>query len=742
MHSTRSALVAGCLALLALPAFSQVDGQVDSATLRAVSAPNASGTRPTQVAWSPEKPGGVRLTFFWDEEGEALWSLDPATGKREALFRTAELGRSQPAEAAARDDAGFQVEDYLWSPRGDSLLLTVDGDLYLYTLGNRSLRQLTRTPAPEEDPKFSPDGSRLAFVRDYDLVLLDLASGKERALTTDGQKDVFLNGTTDWVYWEEIWERDATGFWWSPDGKRIAYYRFDERAVETYPIANLAILNPTVADQKYPRPGEPNPEVRVGVLDLESGQTTWMATGEEDSYLARVGWSPSGDVAIQKLSRDQRKLDLLRCAAVDGRCSTLLSDSWPTWVNLGPGFEYLPDGRFLWGSEESNWRRLYLYDKDGRRLRAVTPEGWSVTALNSVTPDGWVVFTAFSTKELGAAERHVLRARLDADRFEELTPEPGTHSALVAPDGKSWVHTWSTAETVPRLEVRRALAPVASAVPLPFQAPPGYDPATLPKWELLTIPGPDGVRLPARILKPAGFDPSRRYPVIVYQYGGPGSQVVNNSWDLRGRDLWHKRMAQKGFVVANVDNQASIFFGKSGEDRDHRRFGEGNLAAQMALIDYLKKQGWADMKRIGIWGWSGGGIHTLYCILHQPDVWKAAMAGAPVTDWRLYDSVWTERYLETPQTNPDGFRSSSPVFVAENLKTQLLLVHGLADDNVHPQQTVMLIDRLVKAGLPFELAFYPGQKHGFQGDSQGHFYARLAEFFERTLMAVNQNEPR
>ncbi|HEX2644132.1 MAG TPA: DPP IV N-terminal domain-containing protein, partial [Thermoanaerobaculia bacterium] len=525
MHSTRSALVAGCLALLALPAFSQVDGQVDSATLRAVSAPNASGTRPTQVAWSPEKPGGVRLTFFWDEEGEALWSLDPATGKREALFRTAELGRSQPAEAAARDDAGFQVEDYLWSPRGDSLLLTVDGDLYLYTLGNRSLRQLTRTPAPEEDPKFSPDGSRLAFVRDYDLVLLDLASGKERALTTDGQKDVFLNGTTDWVYWEEIWERDATGFWWSPDGKRIAYYRFDERAVETYPIANLAILNPTVADQKYPRPGEPNPEVRVGVLDLESGQTTWMATGEEDSYLARVGWSPSGDVAIQKLSRDQRKLDLLRCAAVDGRCSTLLSDSWPTWVNLGPGFEYLPDGRFLWGSEESNWRRLYLYDKDGRRLRAVTPEGWSVTALNSVTPDGWVVFTAFSTKELGAAERHVLRARLDADRFEELTPEPGTHSALVAPDGKSWVHTWSTAETVPRLEVRRALAPVASAVPLPFQAPPGYDPATLPKWELLTIPGPDGVRLPARILKPAGFDPSRRYPVIVYQYGGPGSQV-------------------------------------------------------------------------------------------------------------------------------------------------------------------------------------------------------------------------
>ncbi|HSN86237.1 MAG TPA: DPP IV N-terminal domain-containing protein, partial [Thermoanaerobaculia bacterium] len=684
-------------------------------------APDASGVRPTEISWSPD---GGRLAYLWDDTGDtgqALWTMDPATGERQAVLRASELGKD------------VEVDEYVWAPKGDALVLIAGGDLYAYSLGDRNLRRLTRTPDEETDPKFSPDGRRIAYVRDYDLHVMDLATGRERALTTDGQQDTFINGATDWVYWEEIWGRDSTGFWWSPDGTKIAYYRFDERPVGTYPIADLVPLDPTVAFQKYPRPGEPNPVVRVGVMDLDGGKTTWMKTGEEDSYLARVAWSPEGDVAIQKLSRDQARLELLRCDAADGACAPLVTETSATWINLGLGFEYLPDGRFLWGSEESGWNRLYLHDQDGKRVRAVTPDGWSVTSLDAVTPDGWVVFGGFRTSTLGATERHVLRARLSEDRTEELTRDPGSHVAVVAPDGKSWVHTWSTAETLPRVELRRASGdPVA----LPFTAPSGYDPATLPKWEFLTIPGPDGLQLPARILKPANFDPSRRYPALIYHYGGPGSQVVLNWWDTRGRDLFHKRMAQRGFVVANVDNPASIFFGKAGEEKVHRRFGEENLPAQLALVDYLKKTGYVDGGRIGLWGWSGGGIHTLYCILNRPGVWKAAMAGAPVTDWRLYDSIWTERYLGTPQNNPEGFRLSSPIHLAENLKDQLLLVHGLADDNVHPQNTVMLTDRLVKAGIPFELAYYPGQKHGFQGASQGHFFARLAEFFTRTLIGV------
>ena len=237
-----------------------------------------------------------------------------------------------------------------------------------------------------------------------------------------------------------------------------------------------------------------------------------------------------------------------------------------------------------------------------------------------------------------------------------LTPEPGNHNAVVSPQTGAWVHTWSNADSPPRSEVRPAGGAKAIALPA---APPAFNAAALPKWEFLTIPGPEGSRLPARLLKPAGFDPSKRYPVIIYHYGGPGSQVVDNAWNSRG--LWHKLMAQRGFAVFSVDNRSSLFFGKAGEDRDYRRFGTVNLEGQLAGVDYLKTLPWVDASRLGLWGWSGGGTNTLYCVLNRPGVWKAAIAGAPVTDWKLYDTIWTERYLDRPQDNADGYRDSSPI---------------------------------------------------------------------------------
>jgi dipeptidyl-peptidase-4 len=316
-----------------------------------------------------------------------------------------------------------------------------------------------------------------------------------------------------------------------------------------------------------------------------------------------------------------------------------------------------------------------------------------------------------------------------------LTPEPGTHRAVVSAKTGAWVHTWSDADTPPRLEVR----PAGGGAPLPLpSSPPAFDPAALPKWEYLTVAGPAGTELPARLLKPAGFDPSRRYPAIMYHYGGPGSQVVNNAWS--SRDLWHKLMAVRGFAVLSVDNQSSIFYGKPGEDLDHRRFGPVNLAAQLAGVEHLKGLPWIDPSRLGLWGWSGGGTNTLYCILNRPGVWKAAVAGAPVTDWKLYDTIWTERYLDRPQDNPEGYRDSSPVTYAANLADRLLIVHGLADDNVHPQNTVVMSGELVKAGRPFEQAIYPGQMHGFRGGSLRHFYERMTELFERALTPTNTDE--
>ena len=328
-------------------------------------AEDSSGLLAKDPVWSPD---GRRLLYTRDE---ALWLLDVAPGaasqeKPEPLLRLADLRK------AAGEEADF--DQVVWPERGDALLLVAGGDLWLLPLGKGDLRRLTKTEDAEEDPKVSPDGSRVAFVRDFDLWLLDLATGTERALTTDGEDGVFLNGTTDWLYWEEIWDRDATGYWWSPDGTRIAYYRFDERQVPVHPLVDEAPLHPAAKPQKYPKPGDPNPVVRVGVLDLASGQTAWMETGDQDQYLARVGWTPDGSaVAIQALTRSQTRLDLLRCTAADGRCSTLLTDQWPTWINLGRDFAFLPDGRFLWGSERDGWRRLYLSGADGRSLRPVSP---------------------------------------------------------------------------------------------------------------------------------------------------------------------------------------------------------------------------------------------------------------------------------------------------------------------------------------------------------------------------------
>lgn len=708
-----AALLACCLA--AGPALS---AETRRLTDDAVFAPDANGVFPTETQWSPD---GRFLSYRWGRDKEAaLWRLDTTTGKSETLFRLSDLEDG---------DEEVSLDGHQWLPAGDALLVESDGDLFLYTLSGRKLRRLTRTEGKEESPKLSPDGSLVAFVRDFDLYTLDLATGKETALTTDGEENVFLNGVNDWVYWEEIWDRDATGFWWSPDSRRLAYYRFDERDVPSYPLVDEIPLNAKVRWQKYPKPGDPNPRVRVGVVDARGGETVWMKTGDEDVYLARVAWTPGSDaLAIQRLNRDQTKLDLLRCDP-SGACSDLASDTWPTWINLGADFRFLADGRFLWGSERSGWRRLYLYDNTGQLVRPVTPEGWAVASLDGVDGDSAIV-TAFRTEGLGPADRQVFRAGLSKDSWEPLAGEPGSHGAAVAPKGGAWVHTWSDADHLPVLEVRTASGGKLS---LPFTPPSGYDPATLPKWEHFLIPGPEGSKLPARILKPEGFDPARKYPVIMYHYGGPASQVVVNRWDGRRRDLWHKAMAQRGFVVFSVDNRSSIFFGKAGEDRDHRRFGPSNLEAQLAGVEYLKSLGWVDPARIGLWGWSGGGYHTLYALLNAPGVWKAGISGAPISDFRLYDTIWTERYLDTPADNPEGYRLSSVVESAGTLKDRLLIIHGFADDNVHPQNTVVFIDKLIAAGIPFEDAFYPGQMHAFRGPAVRHWYARMAEFFEREL---------
>ena len=686
------------------------------------------GQIPDDLRW---RPGSTELLYGWnDGEGEALWLFDAEQG--------------EPRRWLGLDDLeqrlGGEVEVLGFDPAGKHLLLAAEDDLHTVALADGKIVQRTQGEGEEEGAAFSPDGTRLAYARNDELYMIDLATAEEKRLSHDGESDVVFNGITDWVYWEEIWGRDATGFWWSGDGARIAYYHIDDREVAIYPLVDTSSVHPTIDSQRYPKSGDTLPTVEIRVVDVASGETVRLdthPTGSE-TYLARVHWHPDHRrLAVERLNRDQTRLDVLLCDAKDGSCAPLHHEEHATWVNLGDEFTWLGDGSFLWSSERDGWRALEHRAADGTLVRRLTPEGWALASLDAVDPAaGRFVVTAYATGELGAAERHVFEGRLDGSSFARLTHQPGWHGADVSDTGY-WAETVSDADTPPQRFVRHFEREKLDR--LPYE-PPAFDVATLPRWQFFTIPGPDGSRLPAQLLLPAGFDPAdseKRYPVVTYHYGGPGSQVVTNNWPAgRLRSLWHKMLASQGYAVFSVDNQASVFFGKAGEDTLYRRFGEVELAGQLAGVDYLKSLPWVDPERIGLWGWSGGGSHTLYSLFRSPGTWAAGISGAPVTDWRYYDAIWMERYLDRPQDNPEGYEISAPIHHAAGLADPLLLIHGTADNNVHPQNSFNLIRRLIDEGKAIDLLLYPGQRHSlqtFDEASQRHLFERMTAFFDRWL---------
>ncbi len=711
-----SALLLGLSLLVGVPA---LGAGSEPPPLEAILAEDAGGSRPSELAWSPD---GRLLAYLWDGgDGDTLFVLEPDSGRPRSVVRRSSLR----AEGEAPEIDGF-----VWMPAGDALLLEAGGDLWTAGLDGDPLRRLTETGGEETDPKPSPDGGRVAFVRDHDLWLLELEGGDERRLTHDGEEGRILNGETDWVYWEELWNRDSTGYWWSPEGDRIAFYHFDESEVGVYPLLDPLPLYPERRDQRHPKAGTTNPTVRVGVVAATGGEPVWLATeGAEEAYLPRVHWSPDSRVAVHRLNREQTRLDLLLCGADDGICSVRHTETHPTWINLSDDFRFLADGSMLRSSEATGRRRLERLPAGRGAPRSLTPAGWVLDHLDGVDEAaGVATVTMFPDTPLGARERRVFRVPLQGGEPREIGAGGGWNEALPAPAGGLWVHRWSSVNDPGRQVVRDDDGLEIAA--LPSKAP-AIALETLPGWRWSSIPGPEGVPLPAAELDPpsAGAEPS---PVLVFHYGGPGSQVVADRWSGRTLDLWHRWMAARGVRVVAFDNTASLFFPKSGEDAVHRLFGTAHLPALGSVLEYLRGRSDVDPDRIGIWGWSGGGTNTLAALLNYPGSFAAGVAGAPVTDWRLYDTIWTERYLDTPEDNPAGY-DASPLSQAANLADPLLIVHGTGDDNVHPQNTLVMANALTEAGKPFEMHLYPNQKHGLKGAAEDHFYGRMTGFFERWL---------
>lgn len=610
-----------------------------------------------------------------------------------------------------------------------------------YYVFDRATRKLTPLSAGGKQgyATFSPDGRHVAFTRDNNLFVTDLATMQETAVTTNGLKNHLINGSADWVYEEEF--GFAQGFCWSPDSRYLAFYTFDESQVPEYDMQEWGGLYPREYRFKYPKAGEKNSVVSVSSYEVASGSTTKMDVGPNpDQYLPRLMWTQAPNtLSIQRLNRLQNKLEILHGDAATGRTQVVLTDTSPAYVEVNDDLRYLPGGRqFIFTSEKDGYQHLYLHDMSGRQLRQLTRGSWEISAINGFAPaTGFVYFTS---TQGSALQRHLYRVNLQGGSPQRISEAGnGTDVVNMSPDTRYFLNTHSaagvpavvslregsTGKLVKTLEDNTRLRETLSQ----------YD---LSKQEFFTFRTSEGVELNAWMLKPSNFDPAKKYPVLMHVYGGPSfgsssSQTVLDSYG-GGNYLWHQLLAQKGYLVVSVENRGTAGRGAAFRKATYANLGKLETIDQGEGAKYLARLPYVDKARIGIWGWSYGGYMTALAMTKNADLFRMGIAVAPVTNWRYYDSVYTERYLKTPQENPGGYDDNSPVQFAQNLRGKFLLVHGTGDDNVHFQNSIAFVDALIKANKDYQTLYYPNRNHSIAGgNTRLHLYRQMTNFVLQNL---------
>ena len=704
--------------------------------------------------WLPD--GNAYAIVERSEGGVEIARYDAASGARTVLAKTK-----------------LDVSDYAWSPDGRQLLVFTNtkrvwrqntrGDYYVIDVASGRQKKLGAR-APQSSlmfAKFSPDASRVAYVRQNNIYVERIADGVSTQLTRDGTipkggaawapatAGTIVNGTSDWVNEEELDIRD--GFRWSPDGRRIAYWQFDTSGVGNMTLINdTDALYPVTTTFAYPKPGTKNSAARVGIVPATGGVTTWMKTPGDprNTYIASLEWLDASTVAMQQLNRLQNENQYLLGDAATGSVTRAFRDQsfadgpHTSWVDVQDGIQWIDrDRAFLWLSERDGWRKIYRVarGKDAAPT-PITTFAAEVTGLVAVSEaDGVVYFTASPDN---ATQSYLYRAKLDGSTAPvRVTPadQPGWHTYTPAPGGKLAFHSYSSFDRVPIQDVvslpdHRSLRMLTDVSPLQAKLADVLKPAV----EFVQVPVGQGVTVDGYMLKPRSLDPSRKYPVIVYVYGEPASLTVTDRWGS-ARTLFHRALADAGYVVVSFDNRGTPApKGAAWRKVIYGAVGVLSAEEQAAAIKALAaKYSFVDLDRVGIWGWSGGGSNTLNCLFRSPDLYKVGVSVAPVPDQRLYDTIYQERYMGVPEQNADGYRRGSPITFAENLKGRLLIVHGSGDDNVHYQGTERLVNRLVELGKPFDLMVYPNRTHSI-ADSEGpgttaHIHQAIARFFVSNL---------
>ncbi len=698
----------------------------------------------------------------WVDNGAGYTTVEPpAAGKGQDIVRyDVARGTREVVVPAARlvPEAGadpLQIEEYAWSPDQNRLLvftnsrpvwrLNTRGDYWLLDRTSGRLRQLGGTQAKPSTlmfAKFSPDGSRVGYVRENNLYVEDVASGAITALTTDGSRTL-INGTFDWVYEEELMNYYADGWRWSPDGASIAYWQLNADRVRDFLLVNNtdSLYSFTIPVQ-YPKAGEENSAARIGVVGANGGATRWLEIQGDprNHYLARMEWAASsGEILVQRLNRLQNTLELLLGDARTGRVRPILVERDSAWVDVVDGLAWVNQGKQLtWVSERSGWRHVYLVSRDGRTVRPLTKGAFDVDEVKGVDEKGgWLYYTASPAHP---SQRYLFRVRLNGKGApERVSPEArGTHVYDMAPDFRHALHTYSRFDTPPvvdvvRLAGHRTLRTLVNNSRLRTR----LAQVRTGGHEFSDIPLRDGTRLPAWMMRPPGFDSTQPYPLVMYVYGGPGRQTVLDAWLGVPHYFFHWYLTQQGYLVASVENRgAGALLGRGWRKAVYRRLGVVEAEDQAAAVRWLAQRPFVDSTRVATWGWSYGGFLSLNGIFRFPDLYRAAVAVSPVTHWALYDNIYTERYNGLPAENREGYNLGSPLTHVAGLKGELLLAHGSGDDNVHYQNTEVLVNALVAADKPFQMMEYPNRTHGMrEGGARRHLFGTIARFLAENIPA-------
>ncbi|SMO43424.1 S9 family peptidase [Gracilimonas mengyeensis] len=639
-------------------------------------------------------------------------------------------------------ESPFNLQGYQFSADESKLLLKTDVEqiwrrstrenYYVYDIDQEELIKLTDSEEKQQYAELSPAGDRAAFVRNNNLFWVDLETGEETQITSDGEFNKIINGAADWVYEEEF--GFAKAWFWSPDGDRIAFYRFNEERVKEFFMTGWGGLYPQQVRFKYPKAGEQNSIVSIHVYHICNGETVTMDVGEEDNqYIPRVNWTRNNNLlSFYRMNRLQNKLELLFADAETGESEVVLTEESDAWIDVHDNLYFLENGKqFITTSEKDGYNHVYLYDMQGEELEQITRGEWEVTNLIGHNEDNYRLY--YVSTEESPLQRHLYSIRVDGDRKKKLTEKAGWHGINMSRDFKYYIDNWSDYDKPPVVTLYRQNGKKVRVIEQNSELAEMLDEYAFINKEFLTL-DVNGASLNGYMMKPANFDSTQQYPMLMYVYGGPGSQTVTRRFESGQRGMWHQFLANQGYIILSVDNRGTGARGRDFEKQTYKKLGQFETADQIAAAQQVAKLPYVDENRVGIWGWSYGGYMSSLALAEGADVFSTAIAVAPVTHWRLYDTIYTERFMQTPQMNPQGYNSGAPLLKADQIEGNYLLVHGTGDDNVHFQNAVEMVNALVAADVDFETMFYPNRNHGiYGGNTRNHLYRLMSDFILENL---------